>query len=203
MTWQQTYSGKAVSLLSVDPSSIEIEDIAVHLSRINRYNGATTFPYSVAQHSRLVCQIVRDSSPTDYAAQLWAVLHDAHEFVTGDKTRPFQQALKALLPTGWPDPVKAMQECLDKAIAQRFCIDWHDVEAVRPLVHRADNIATATEKAQIMLEPPQAWDDLPPPCDIEILQIGPVQAEFGFMLEFERCLAAYKTMKARELMAAE
>ena len=46
-------SGRKLDILSPSPFDIEIEDIALGLSRVTRWNGQTTgdHPYSVAQHS--------------------------------------------------------------------------------------------------------------------------------------------------------
>ena len=52
-------SGRKLDILSPSPFDIEIEDIALGLSRVTRWNGQTTgkHPYSVAQHSMLVEEI--------------------------------------------------------------------------------------------------------------------------------------------------
>lgn len=69
-----------------------IEVIAHSLAQINRYTGHATRPYSVAEHSLLVCRIVAsmDLGPT---AQLAALMHDAHEAITGDVSSPVKQTL--------------------------------------------------------------------------------------------------------------
>ena len=56
--WIQTYTGKAFDLLNPTPEMVEVTDIAHHLALINRFTGATAVPYSVAQHSVLVSQVV-------------------------------------------------------------------------------------------------------------------------------------------------
>ena len=205
MTWTQAFSGQPVSFLAPDATNIELEDIAIALSRIPRFNGATRFPYSVAQHSVHVMQTVKEASPADAAAHLWGLMHDAHEAYTGDATTPYQQAIEAELPTGWPSPIKRIQERLDRAIAQRFGIDWVDVGAVKPLVKRADIIACSTEKAQLMAKTPAGWDwpAMPEPCEIELQQISAANAEWLFRFNFERCLAAYQQSKVKLLEAAE
>ena len=54
--WQRMLSGRKLDILSPSPLDIEIEDIALGLSRVTRWNGQTTgaHAYSVAQHSILV-----------------------------------------------------------------------------------------------------------------------------------------------------
>lgn len=201
--WAQTLTGKAVSFLTPQPEDICLEDIAISLSRLPRFTGHTRVAYSVAQHSLHVMQIVKDVSPTDYAAHIWALLHDAHEFVTNDVNTPFQQAICYEIPTGWPNPIKRIQDRLDRVIAEAFGIDWRDVEAVKPLVKRADLIALATEKAQQMAPEPQPWIELPLPCDVELVPVGSVQAEFLFKLAFERAIGNYRARKISSAIAAE
>jgi hypothetical protein len=82
-----TVSGKVINLIDPDPSLIDIEDIAHHLALINRYNGATRVPYSVAQHSVYVAQIT---------GNLEGLLHDAKEYAIGDMTTPVKNALRTL-----------------------------------------------------------------------------------------------------------
>ncbi len=56
MTWKQTYSGQAFDLARPRAEDVNLMDIFWHLSLINRYNGATGVPYSVATHSWLVAR---------------------------------------------------------------------------------------------------------------------------------------------------
>jgi 5'-deoxynucleotidase YfbR-like HD superfamily hydrolase len=191
----QTVGGRAVSFLTPDPSSIDIGDICRHLSGLRRFNNATCRPWTVAAHSRLVHLIVKESVPHDYAAQLWAIMHDFHEFASGDLTSPLQKAIEALLPSGWASPIKTIQDALDRAIAQRFEIDWQDVLDVKPIVKRADIVACATEKAQFMVREPMPWADMPPPYDIELVPVGEAQTEWLLRNDFEKALTRYRAWK--------
>lgn len=60
--------------------------LAESLAKINRYDGATELPFSVAQHSCLG----HDQAPPDL--RLHFLLHDAPEMVIGDKTQPVKDA---------------------------------------------------------------------------------------------------------------
>lgn len=80
-------SGQIVDLLNPDPNTIKVRDIAHNLARINRFNGATNFPYSVAQHSIYVSHIV----PKEFA--FVGLLHDAPEAYLGDIVSPLKQLL--------------------------------------------------------------------------------------------------------------
>lgn len=76
MTKQINGSGRVSDLLG--DLQIDIRDIARGLSKINRYNGQTNVPYSVAQHSVLVSKLCL---PVFSFAGL---MHDAHEAYFGD-----------------------------------------------------------------------------------------------------------------------
>ncbi|VAW23157.1 COG1896: Predicted hydrolases of HD superfamily [hydrothermal vent metagenome] len=89
-------SGRRLDLLNPSPLDVEISDIAHGLARVARWNGQTIgdYPFSVAQHSILVLEIVNasfgDVSPKE---QLFALLHDAAEYVMGDIISPFKAAM--------------------------------------------------------------------------------------------------------------
>jgi 5'-deoxynucleotidase YfbR-like HD superfamily hydrolase len=203
MTWMQSAHGNAMSFLAPDCDSVHIEDICFHLAGMRRFNGACK--WTVAAHSRLVHTIVKETVPTDYAAQLWAIMHDFHEAYTGDRTSPLQAAEQLLMPKGWVHPIKTIQENLDRAIARHFNVDWQDVLDAKLIVKRADLIACATEKEQFLVREPMSWGELPPPYDIELTIIGEAQNEWLLRREFERALELYRTKAApiRMLEAAE
>ena len=113
--WQRMLSGRKLDILSPSPFDIEIEDIALGLSRVARWNGQTTgkHPYSVAQHSMLVEELFNIEYPNlDKKWNLAALLHDAPEYVIGDLITPFKYALN--------DSYKSVEENLMKAIFLRF-----------------------------------------------------------------------------------
>jgi hypothetical protein len=79
-----TYTGKRIDPMRLDPDDICIEDIAHHLSLLNRFTGATDEAYSVAQH----CLVVSAYAPP--VLKLPALLHDAPEAYMGDLTHPLK-----------------------------------------------------------------------------------------------------------------
>ena len=141
--WQRMLSGRKLDILSPSPFDIEIEDIALGLSRVTRWNGQTTgkHPYSVAQHSMLVEQIFNIEYPNlDKKWNLAALLHDAPEYVIGDLITPFKYALnnsyrfvednlmKAInlrfgLPALLPKHIESKIKKIDKALAWFEAID--------------------------------------------------------------------------------
>ncbi len=88
-TMMLTASGQLIDLRWPLPELVRIEDIAAQLAKINRWNGATCRPISVAEHTLLVVDIMeRDMGITDPCALLAGMGHDGGEMISGDMTRP-------------------------------------------------------------------------------------------------------------------
>ena len=90
----ETFTGLKINPFELKPEDIVLKDIAVSLGRINRFNGHTHFPYSVAEHSYHTAVRVRDmcmdrgldpEEPTRLA-----LLHDASEYLIGDMPYPIK-----------------------------------------------------------------------------------------------------------------
>lgn len=94
--WMLTASGGEYHLTGAQVllpgNAPRIDDIAHALATINRFNGHTTRPYSVAEHSLLVADIAA-SRGASRAVQLACLLHDAHEAYVGDMHSPAKWAL--------------------------------------------------------------------------------------------------------------
>lgn len=94
----RTYTGRKYWPLNPRPEDVCIEDIAHHLALINRFAGATYEPYSVAQHSVLVSNCIRDRLAPFVGADrirmlcLAGLLHDASEAYLQDIPRPFKHS---------------------------------------------------------------------------------------------------------------
>jgi 5'-deoxynucleotidase YfbR-like HD superfamily hydrolase len=94
--WQRMLSGRRLDILDPSPVDVELIDIAHGLARVARWNGQTQgdYPFSVAQHSVFVLEIFTamapDAGPRD---RLYALLHDAPEYVMGDIISPFKAAM--------------------------------------------------------------------------------------------------------------
>lgn len=78
-----SFGGKRLHLLDLQPRDIKILDIAHALALINRFNGHTKFPISVAQHSVYVARI---------SNSLQGLLHDASEAYLGDVTKYLKES---------------------------------------------------------------------------------------------------------------
>lgn len=115
--------------------------IAHSLSLINRYTGHTLRPYSVAEHSLLVCDIVA-AAGLDCHAQMLALLHDAHECLCGDVTAPVKRALGMR----WRELESTLSVAVLNAFGLRDAYRTH-----HRAVHHADMRALATERAHLTL----------------------------------------------------
>ena len=94
--WQRMLSGRRLDLLDPTPMDVEIDDIAHGLAFVARWNGQThgDFAYSVAEHSLLVEEIFGRMNPAATPKmRLYALLHDAPEYVIGDMISPVKAAV--------------------------------------------------------------------------------------------------------------
>lgn len=137
-----TVSGETLEPVAGKISSVNLEDIAHGLSHMVRYSGQCWQFYSVAEHSLLVFDILRNLYPRDFEAQWAGLLHDATEAYICDLPTP----IKALLPR-----YKELEESIGNQITETFDIRW--TEQVKQRVKEADRIALA-------LEVPNLFDDI-------------------------------------------
>ncbi|BCB25924.1 hypothetical protein SKTS_08100 [Sulfurimicrobium lacus] len=136
-----TYLGNRFYPLEPRIDDIEIEDIAHGLAYQCRFNGQTNAFYSVAQHSLIVASQVPDD------LQLAALLHDAAEAYLGDMVKP----LKLLLPA-----FSAIEDSVTRIIGERFGLDLSHHGDIK----RADLVALATEKRDLMPYSTESWTSL-------------------------------------------
>ncbi|WP_375619402.1 MULTISPECIES: YfbR-like 5'-deoxynucleotidase [unclassified Bartonella] len=138
--WQRMLSGRRLDLLNPSPFDVEIEDIAHGLSRVARWNGQTRgeHAYSVAQHSLLVEQIFQKLFPQSGRNEcLYALLHDAPEYVIGDMISPF----KAVIGKQYERIEKGIQD----AIHMRFSLPVDLSQKLLKKIKQADRIAAYYE----------------------------------------------------------
>ena len=142
--WQRMLSGRCLDLLDPTPLDIEITDIAHGLAFVARWNGQTQgdWPYSVAEHSLLVEDILNRLNPgIEIHWRLAALLHDAPEYVIGDMISPVKAALGA--------EYGKMDERLAIAIHRRFGLPAVLPVAIKKKIKLADRISARLEAIQI------------------------------------------------------
>jgi uncharacterized protein len=125
----------------VEARKLTVPIVAHSLARINRFNGHTRGTVNVAAHSIHVSSVAqrlaKDAGLDEHARRAvgrLALMHDAHEAITGDLVRP----LKDMFPA-----VAAWESAWAYAVRDRF-----GLLPTHALVDEADMIALATERAE-------------------------------------------------------
>lgn len=165
--WMQTFTGRMFFPFRPEDSEVAIEDVAHHLSQINRFTGATGDPYNVAQHSVIVSQLVPEKHG------LWGLMHDAEEYVTGDCGSPLKQGLPEF---------KVVAEKIHHRILDEFGLPHEEPASVK----RADLVMVATEARDLMANAPTVWRlPLPPLAGLTVVPWSPKDSERAFLTRFE------------------
>ncbi|HCO54791.1 HD family hydrolase [Pelagibacterium nitratireducens] len=142
--WQRMLSGRRLDLLDPSPIDVELSDIAHGLARVARWNGQTKgdYAFSVAQHSVLVLEIASAMDPEiDDRGRLYALLHDAPEYVMGDIISPFKAAMGG--------NYRDVEARLLGAIHIRFGLPAIAPAALKKLIKRADREAAFFEAVNL------------------------------------------------------
>jgi hypothetical protein len=149
MDYLTTVSGSNFYFDEEETNELTIEDISHHLSLVNRFSGATAYPYSVAQHSLNVESILAQRG-CSIAVRLIGLLHDAHESFTSDIPTPFTRFYDS------NNIVKNAQKRLDAMIWDS--LDLTEVasnlsESEQWEIKWADSLACALEASCVNLFP--------------------------------------------------
>ena len=142
--WQRMLSGRRLDILDPSPLDVELSDIAHGLARVARWNGQTQgdYPFSVAQHSVLVLEIFSAlNRDADRRSQLYALLHDAPEYVMGDIISPFKAAMGG--------NYKDVEGRLQGAVHIRFGLPAQPPAPLVKQIKRADKQAALFEAVRL------------------------------------------------------
>lgn len=120
-------SGQVLDLRRLQPSEIDIDDIAHSLANICRFVGHVPEHYSVAQHSVIVSRMV------PRALALQALLHDASEAYLGDVSHYLKRAPEL---AGYRD----LEDAIQGLIFERFGVPRDMDERVRLADHTATDL---------------------------------------------------------------
>lgn len=168
--WRQTFHGSKFWPMDPRAEEINVEDLAHHLSTINRFGGSAREPYSVAQH------LVMASHLVPLPLQFETLMHDGAEGLMGaDVIRPVKRS--GLLGILWEDAESRCQRAVHEAfglptgeshfVEKVTGVDLDSVTFALPhLVHlmpeevkRADNVMLMTEARDLMAPPPEPWQE--------------------------------------------
>lgn len=149
----------------VNPTAVMVHfpTMARVLARIPRFGGHTEGEeiYSVAQHCvEGAFAILRDTG--NKAAARAFLLHDGHEYITGDLATPIKQALAAHAGGRWvgtlvTEAIKSLQRTLDCVIYGAAGIAYPLTPEVRAIVREYDLRMCRTERDVRMDETPFPW----------------------------------------------
>jgi 5'-deoxynucleotidase YfbR-like HD superfamily hydrolase len=137
-------SGRRLDILDPSPLDVELSDIAHGLARVARWNGQTQgdYPFSVAQHSVLVLEIFRGiHKEATVSDQLYALLHDAPEYVMGDLISPFKTVMGG--------NYKEVENRLLGAVHLRFSLGALPPVALTRQIKKADKEAAYLEAVHL------------------------------------------------------
>lgn len=141
MTWTLTATGRRFDLAAPDHRQIVPMDIAWALAQLNRFTGHALRPYSVAEHSLLVCEIAQRELRLDARGLFAALTHDAHEAYVGDLCSPAKWSIG--------EPWHSFEERIEHAVRTAFGTHV-SAHMYATQIKRADLIALATEKRDLM-----------------------------------------------------
>ncbi len=137
-------SGRRLDILDPSPVDVELTDIAHGLARVARWNGQTggDYPFSVAQHSVFVLEIFTAMLPeAGPRERLYALLHDAPEYVMGDIISPFKAAMGG--------NYKEVENRLLSAVHLHFALNATAPAAVQRIIKKADREAAYHEAVNL------------------------------------------------------
>jgi 5'-deoxynucleotidase YfbR-like HD superfamily hydrolase len=150
LTWKLTAAGVRVQLARPSPDAFEIHPQAHSLAQTNRFTGHASRPYSVAEHSLLVVDILERLGAPPIVC-LAGLHHDGHESITGDVATPD----KLVIGPGWQQYEQPWAQACRERWGLTEVFDHH-----RRLIRRADLMALATERRDLMPDHPDEWEVL-------------------------------------------
>jgi len=186
--WQRMLSGRRLDLLDPHAIDIEIDDIALGLSRVARWNGQTRgdHGFSVAQHSLIVEDLCAYICPhLSVPHRLMALLHDAAEYVIGDMISPFKAALGL--------DYRRFETHLEQAIHIRFGLPALVPPDIKTLIKQADHACAYFEATQLVgFSEPEARQYFGIPPEGYILTLTPLstsEASDLFVARFQTLIS--------------
>lgn len=181
--WIQTFTGIKFDLLEPTEEMFCIEDVAHHLSIINRFVGASKFHYSVGYHCVLSCQMAPKH------LKLEALLHEIDEPYINDLSYPLKMLLLETT-----DVIKNISSNIKKIGWKKFGVldtdnDYaHTIEAKK--LKEIDCRMAITEEMQLMRNKGwlygEKYEGLEPYFGIEILKLDPSNIEQLFLAEYRK-----------------
>lgn len=169
----QTASGRAFDYSAVAvgaPLPIHLPDIAHALAHLCRYCGHALVFLSVAEHSLMVEEQVRQLGGTDDERR-WALIHDATEAYMADIPSPLKH-------TEFMAGYREFEKRLGGMIAEHFRLD----PEMPAIVKQADMDVLECERRAILGPSDRPWEILSgKPANIFVRCLSPQQARHEFL----------------------
>jgi uncharacterized protein len=185
--WIALQSGTKWFIMDPHPEDVKIADIAHGLSLICRFGGHCKEFYSVAQHSVVVADILKDAEPFDYTLQMYGLVHDASEAFLGDVVRPLKRQLPAY---------KELEGLTSSVIFAGL-----DLPTLPPdqwaAVKHADNVALMTERRDLVNHCGHAWSQPEEPLPYHLKPMSPGFARRSFLNRFEMLLDCIRVREGK------
>lgn len=179
----RTHTGLMLDLS--DPESlteVRLEDIAHALARVNRYNGTTDWPYSVASHSVYVArELEREGYGLEYVRG--GLLHDTAEAFLGDMT----SGLKRLFPD-----YRILEGRWEERLERAFGLRFENDPKLKRVIKEADLRARLAEARDLFKEYPYPRELLHggeagrEPYATRVVPQSADEAEWSFLAEARR-----------------
>ena len=164
--WKQLVGGRPFDWGGkVDMTPADVATVLAKLARFTGHTRADADPYSVAQHSMLVSELMRRNgySPN---AQLAGLIHDAHEAILGDMSTPLKGELRESLGGAFVDAWASLEKHVDAEMCRIFGLRFGLFEACKPAIRKFDLIALEAERMAYMDPCEREWGTpkLPSEC---------------------------------------
>lgn len=185
--WINTASGRTFDFANPLPSMISLDDIVHHLSRESRWANNIEFAsFTVAQHTLVAASACRLVSSRPYV-----LLHDAPEAYIRDLATPW----KLWLIDQGADVVGLERRILHEAIYPAFNLPLPS-QAILEDVHRADQIALATEYRDVVKGKSEHWAPTAPPLAGRIRFMAQPKVEEAFRKALQGALRPFGALAA-------
>ena len=197
--WIQSYTGRAVTPLAIEPGQICVEDIAHALANKCRYTGHVPRFDSVAEHSVKGAEVFVRLGRRDLA--LAFLFHDAAEAYLPDIASPIKGSFFVRLADGDMHAFAELEGYVLRRVAQ--ALGLHDASPFDdPAVRDMDIRVLLAEKQVLFPVEALPWGISGIPAPVQIECWGPAQAEIEFMRVFrvltEKTIAEKKQKRGRK-----
>jgi uncharacterized protein len=183
--WLKLPDGQVCDLAEMPARCFTLQNIAHSLAHQNRFNGHTTRPLTVAEHSVMAALLV----PPELA--LAALLHDAHEMITGDIPAPVCWELGLDL--------AALKQRIDAAVAQYWGLEQGFAQ--HPTIRTIDEQLLITEARDFMPEGEREITGGVSPLNITLEGWPPAEAKRRFIDTAARVLISDRMRLCRKAEA--